>query len=193
MCGRASAFAGRHTALWLSERSRRRGARNMPEEELNVNFSLATLWCKERDCTCTFYWLRLIWTDRDWIILFALHWSKTFLEFCFEMLRWAILLQALCTMLSRLVLRFLGLTDLSVAWTHPAIQMTVKAFQILPPIYKIITFNDNYHTFPIICCYPTCSSALCSGVMISRALTTNQLHLLSWMSVPIFPVNAGSP
>lgn len=39
----------------------------------------------------------------------------------------------------------------------------------------------------------TSSSALCSGVMMPSALTTSQLHLLSWISVPIFPVTAGSP
>uniref|UniRef100_A0A0E9TZC9 Uncharacterized protein n=1 Tax=Anguilla anguilla TaxID=7936 RepID=A0A0E9TZC9_ANGAN len=29
--------------------------------------------------------------------------------------------------------------------------------------------------------------------MTPSAVTTSQLHLLSWMSVPIFPVTAGSP
>lgn len=39
----------------------------------------------------------------------------------------------------------------------------------------------------------TSSSALCWGVMMPSAVTTSQLHLLSCISVPIFPVTAGSP
>ena len=39
----------------------------------------------------------------------------------------------------------------------------------------------------------TSSSAFCCGVTLASACTTSQLHLLSSMSVPIFPVTAGSP
>ena len=39
----------------------------------------------------------------------------------------------------------------------------------------------------------TCSICLCSAVTLCNACTTSQLHLFSSMSVPTFPITAGSP
>lgn len=60
------------------------------------------------------------------------------------MLRLAILLEALRTMPSALVFRFNRcVCAVDTPQPIPAIQVTVKAFKILPPIHKIIPFNDN--------------------------------------------------
>lgn len=61
------------------------------------------------------------------------------------MLRLAILLEALCSKLSSFKVFNRFVCGMDTPQPNPAIQMTVKAFQILPPIqYKMITFKDNY-------------------------------------------------
>lgn len=70
-----------------------------------------------------------------------------------EMLRLEILLEALCTVLSRLVFRF-NRCVCGMDTPNPGIQMTVKTFQILPPIYKIITLTTVTEHFPLFVVIP---------------------------------------
>lgn len=70
------------------------------------------------------------------------------------MLRLAILLEALCSKLSSFKVFNRFVCGMDTPQPNPAIQMTVEAFQILPPIHKIITFKDNYSPVSLVVVIP---------------------------------------